>query len=198
MGDEVPIKLGFKDVIFVMEDVDAASKVVQRRDGLTGGGAARVTNAVQQLTPEEKANLVGGVELTPWRLLLSSSDGDVKELVEELMGKSARLKAAAIDPENVRAAAAGLRMPKPPEPSNDRERAELEKKSAAERAVDAAQKVRAMLSNTQHGRRAHPAHASSAHPFPRCRCTASSTSRTTGERRRSPSSEGRRRRSNGC
>ena len=27
MGDEVPIKLGFKDVIFVMEDVDAASKV---------------------------------------------------------------------------------------------------------------------------------------------------------------------------
>ena len=51
------------------------------------------------------------------------------------MGKSPRLKAAAIDPENVRAAAAGLRMPKPPEPSNDRERAELEKKSAAERAV---------------------------------------------------------------
>ena len=27
-------------------------------------------NSVQQLTPEEKANLVGGVELTPWRLLL--------------------------------------------------------------------------------------------------------------------------------
>ena len=42
MGDEVPIKLGFKDVIFVMEDVDAASKVVQRRDGKTGVGAARV------------------------------------------------------------------------------------------------------------------------------------------------------------
>ena len=30
MGDEVPIKLGFKDVIFEMEDVDDASKVVQR------------------------------------------------------------------------------------------------------------------------------------------------------------------------
>ena len=193
----MPIKLGFKDVIFVMEDVDAASKVVQRRDGLTGGGAARVTNAVQQLTPEEKANLVGGVELTPWRLLLSSSDGDVKELVEELMGKSARLKAAAIDPENVRAAAAGLRMPKPPEPSNDRERAELEKKSAAERAVDAAQKVRAMLGHS--GRRARPDVSSSS---PRSaslyRCTASSTSRTTVARRRSRSSEGRRRRSNGC
>ena len=39
MGDEVPIKLGFKDVIFVMEDVDAASKVVQRRDGKTGAVA---------------------------------------------------------------------------------------------------------------------------------------------------------------
>ena len=192
----MPIKLGFKDVIFVMEDVDAASKVVQRRDGLTGGGAARVTNAVQQLTPEEKANLVGGVELTPWRLLLSSSDGDVKELVEELMGKSPRLKAAAIDPENVRAAAAGLRMPKPPEPSNDRERAELEKKSAAERAVDAAQKVRAMLERTADG--AHTPYAFSARPFPLFRCTASSTSRTTGERRRSRSCEGRRRRSNGC
>ena len=196
----MPIKLGFKDVIFVMEDVDAASKVVQRRDGLTGGGAARVTNAVQQLTPEEKANLVGGVELTPWRLLLSSSDGDVKELVEELMGKSTRLKAAAIDPENVRAAAAGLRMPKPPEPSNDRERAELEKKSAAERAVDAAQKVRAMRGRASDARRTARTHpdASSARPFPRYRCTASSTSRTTGARRRSPSSEGRRRRSNGC
>ena len=192
----MPIKLGFKDVIFVMEDVDAASKVVQRRDGLTGGGAARVTNAVQQLTPEEKANLVGGVELTPWRLLLSSSDGDVKELVEELMGKSTRLKAAAIDPENVRAAAAGLRMPKPPEPSNDRERAELEKKSAAERAVDAAQKVRAMLERTADG--AHTPYAFSARPFPLFRCTASSTSRTTGARRRSPSCVGRRRRSNDC
>ena len=198
MGDEVPIKLGFKDVIFVMEDVDAASKVVQRRDGLTGGGAARVTNAVQQLTPEEKANLVGGVELTPWRLLLSSSDGDVKELVEELMGKSPRLKAAAIDPENVRAAAAGLRMPKPPEPSNDRERAELEKKSAAERAVDAAQKVRAMIGRA--GRRAHPARLLFTTPLllPRYRCTACSTSRTTVARRPSRSSEGRRRRSNGC
>jgi len=35
-GMEVPIKLGFKDVIFVMEDVDAASKIVHRRDGGTG------------------------------------------------------------------------------------------------------------------------------------------------------------------
>mmetsp|Transcript_30120 Transcript_30120/g.76081 ORF Transcript_30120/g.76081 Transcript_30120/m.76081 type:complete len:731 (+) Transcript_30120:76-2268(+) len=33
IGQEVPIKLRFKDVIFVMEDVDAISKIVHRRDG---------------------------------------------------------------------------------------------------------------------------------------------------------------------
>ena len=32
MGDEVPVKLGFKDVIFVMEDVDAASKVMPQQE----------------------------------------------------------------------------------------------------------------------------------------------------------------------
>ena len=144
MGDEVPIKLGFKDVIFVMEDVDAASKVVQRRDGKTGVGQKYTTN-LPTLTPEEKALLVGGVEPTPWRLLLGSGDGDVKELVEELMGKSSRLKAAAIAPENVRYAAAALRMPRLPPPFNDKERAELEKKTPAERAMHAAQRVHELV-----------------------------------------------------
>ncbi len=32
-GESVPVNLAFKDVIFVMEDVDAVSKVVRRRDG---------------------------------------------------------------------------------------------------------------------------------------------------------------------
>ena len=144
MGDEVPIKLGFKDVIFVMEDVDAASKVVQRRDGKTGVGQKYTTN-LPTLTPEEKALLVGGAEPTPWRLLLGSGDGDVKELVEELMGKSSRLKAAAIAPENVRYAAAALRMPRLPPPFNDKERAELEKKTPAERAMHAAQRVHELV-----------------------------------------------------
>jgi len=36
VGQEVPIKLRFKDVIFVMEDVDAISKIVHRRDGQEG------------------------------------------------------------------------------------------------------------------------------------------------------------------
>lgn len=39
LGEEVPIKLAFKDVIFVMEDVDAASKIVQRVRQGAGQGA---------------------------------------------------------------------------------------------------------------------------------------------------------------
>jgi hypothetical protein len=66
---------------------------------------------------------------TPWRLLLASDDDDVKALVDELMEKSPRLKRAAIAPENMRAAAAGLRVPKPQPPFSEKERAELEKKS---------------------------------------------------------------------
>ena len=112
---------------------------MQRRDGKTGGGlgGARYTSHLPQLNPEERALLVGGVEQTPWRLLLQSGDEPVKALVDELMSKSARLKAAAVAPENVRAAAAALRLPKLPPPSNDKERAELEKKTPAERAMHA-------------------------------------------------------------
>eukprot|EP00448_Togula_jolla_P038739 CAMPEP_0170637040 /NCGR_PEP_ID=MMETSP0224-20130122/38176_1 /TAXON_ID=285029 /ORGANISM="Togula jolla, Strain CCCM 725" /LENGTH=103 /DNA_ID=CAMNT_0010966847 /DNA_START=1 /DNA_END=309 /DNA_ORIENTATION=- len=40
IGQEVPIKLRFKDVIFVMEDVDALSKIVHRRDGKAEAGAS--------------------------------------------------------------------------------------------------------------------------------------------------------------
>ena len=72
MGDEVPIKLGFKDVIFVMEDVDAASKVVQRRDGKTGVVARLEDRRAAALSPEEKALLVGGVEATSPQYLPTS------------------------------------------------------------------------------------------------------------------------------
>jgi len=141
----VPIKLGFKDVIFVMEDVDAASKVVQRRDGKTGV-VARLEQKLPSLSPEERTLLVGAENAaTPWRLLLGSDDSDVKELCDELMSKSKRLKAAAIAPESVRAAAAGLRVPRPPPPSNERELRELEKKSPAERAMDAAAQVQDLI-----------------------------------------------------
>jgi hypothetical protein len=64
-------------------------------------------------SPEEAALLVGGKEATPWRLLQGSDDSEVQELVAELMEKSERLKAAAIAPDNLRAAVAGLRLPRP-------------------------------------------------------------------------------------
>ena len=35
-GEYVPVQLGFKDLIFVIEDVDAASKVVKRRSNKEG------------------------------------------------------------------------------------------------------------------------------------------------------------------
>merc|ERR1712232_61762 len=83
-GEEVPIKLGFKDVIFVMEDVDAASKIVQRRDGKT---TASVVHTEVHEAPKQKS---------PWTLFLESSDPSCKELVDKLMEKSPRLKAAAL------------------------------------------------------------------------------------------------------
>eukprot|EP00928_Gymnodinium_smaydae_P014898 TRINITY_DN1546_c0_g4_i1.p1 TRINITY_DN1546_c0_g4~~TRINITY_DN1546_c0_g4_i1.p1 ORF type:complete len:517 (-),score=100.38 TRINITY_DN1546_c0_g4_i1:180-1730(-) len=84
-GEEVPIKLGFKDVIFVMEDVDAASKVVQRRDGKTTSSITR-TEIVEAPRPK-----------TPWQILLESSDSQCRELVKVLMDKSPRLKEAALN-----------------------------------------------------------------------------------------------------
>merc|ERR1712203_1223119 len=77
-GEEVPIKLGFKDVIFVMEDIDAASKVVQRRDGKT---TASVTRTEIIDAPQPK---------TGWQVLLECPDDECREVVKELMGKSPR------------------------------------------------------------------------------------------------------------
>ena len=78
LGDEVPIKLKFKDVIFVMEDVDAASKVVHRRDG-------KVTSAVTHTTQIDRCrteHAAGSCERTVYvylvpRLLSSTSGSAV-------------------------------------------------------------------------------------------------------------------------
>lgn len=32
VGEELPVKMGFENIIFVMEDIDAASPIVQSRD----------------------------------------------------------------------------------------------------------------------------------------------------------------------
>lgn len=65
-GMEVPIKLGFKDVIFVMEDVDAASKIVHRRDGGTGF-AKDMTDQItkQQADTVEEEGGEGGIPAAP-------------------------------------------------------------------------------------------------------------------------------------
>ena len=92
-GTSVPVQLGFKDVIFVMEDVDAASNVVKRRDG----------HKTADVVETETLDLP--VPKSMWRMLLETSDSDCKELVEKLMEKSERLKKEAQKPEVLRAIA---------------------------------------------------------------------------------------------
>jgi hypothetical protein len=82
-GSCVDVRLGFKDVIFVMEDVDAASQVVKRRDG---------RKSTDILEPQ-KIRLP--VPKSLWRMFLESTSNDCKDVVKELMKKSERLKAEA-------------------------------------------------------------------------------------------------------
>jgi chaperone BCS1 len=85
-GQYVPVKLGYKDIIFVMEDVDAASKVVKRRDGKKTTGI-----------------LIDDVELplpkSMWQMLVESSESACVKLVKTLIEKSERLKEEALKPE---------------------------------------------------------------------------------------------------
>jgi hypothetical protein len=78
-GEHTPISLGFRQVIFVLEDVDAASAVVKRRDGRTG----------EDLSPQS-VHLSCPKSL--WHMLLESPDTSCRELVESLMSQSDRLK----------------------------------------------------------------------------------------------------------
>ena len=85
-NESVPIKLGFKDVIYVMEDVDAASKIVRRRDGCTG---------IEEIEPLELSE--SGPPKSIWSMLLESNDSDCQELVQLLIEKSERLQEAALE-----------------------------------------------------------------------------------------------------
>jgi len=86
-GEDVPVTLGLKDVIFCIEDVDAASKVVQRRDGKTTSDVIQ-TEQVDMPVPK-----------STWRMLLESNDSDCQELVKTLMEKSERLRQEATKPD---------------------------------------------------------------------------------------------------
>jgi hypothetical protein len=69
-----------------MEDVDAVSKIVKRRDGKT---TAEITYTENIEVPITKSL---------WKMLLESNDDNCVELVNTLMEKSKRLKEAANDP----------------------------------------------------------------------------------------------------
>jgi DNA replication protein DnaC len=84
-GERVPVKLGFKVVIFVMEDI--VSKVVRRRDGKI---IAEVTNMGYKVDVPSTRSI--------WTMLLESTNDDCQELVRMLIQKSKRLKDAATDP----------------------------------------------------------------------------------------------------
>ena len=88
-GERVPVKLNFKDIIFVIEDVDAVSKVVRRRDGKT----------TTEATYTESVNMP--ITKSLWRMMLESTDEDCRELVELLIEKSECLKEAAKEPSNL-------------------------------------------------------------------------------------------------
>lgn len=86
-GEYVPVKLNMKDVIFVMEDIDAASNVVKRRDGKKGCDVMQ----------SEYVNLP--IPKSMWRMMLESNDSNCRSLVQKLIEKSDRLKAEATKPE---------------------------------------------------------------------------------------------------
>lgn len=49
VGDTRPVSLSFEDVIFVMEDVDAGSRIVRERDRSKRRGGTRATAEVRSL-----------------------------------------------------------------------------------------------------------------------------------------------------
>jgi len=111
-GEQVPVNLGFKDVIFVMEDIDAVSKIVRRRDG-------KVTQDFAQ--PEQVAI---SITKSLWTMILESTDQSCIDLKKLLMEKSERLKQIAQDSSAIVSAA--QRMSKVPglslvgdDPDND-------------------------------------------------------------------------------
>lgn len=95
-GEDVPVHLNFKDVIFVMEDVDAVSNVVKRRDGKRTGDFT----LTQQMDVKPTKSL--------WRMLLESTNKDCQDLVEVLMNSSEKLRDDAMKSETVCAIAQRL------------------------------------------------------------------------------------------
>lgn len=85
----VPVKLGMEQVIYVMEDVDAASKLVQRRvAAMPSKKCARFNGN----SGDDAQEAVMPLPAPLWHLFLQSTDEKCKRLVQKLLGKSNRLK----------------------------------------------------------------------------------------------------------
>lgn len=81
-GSNVPVKLDFKDVIFVMEDCDAASKVVKRREGVMEADTSSfISDCISLSKPKSLL-----------RLFLESESSECQDIVDILLSKSRRLK----------------------------------------------------------------------------------------------------------
>mmetsp|Transcript_58405 Transcript_58405/g.139291 ORF Transcript_58405/g.139291 Transcript_58405/m.139291 type:complete len:731 (+) Transcript_58405:75-2267(+) len=89
VGQEVPIKLRFKDIIFVMEDVDAISKIVHRRDGKDGKAETSVSTTVEVSTTSKEGTTV---------LKKTTTAGGTEVEVEEKGEDKAEPKPAAKEP----------------------------------------------------------------------------------------------------
>ena len=94
-GSDIPTQLRFKDVIFVMEDVDAASRVVKSRKGRPSDVEFDADNDPLLQFPKPKSL---------WRMFVESEAVVCQELVKELSTKSEKLKQEANKPEYLRSA----------------------------------------------------------------------------------------------
>lgn len=116
-GERIPVNLGFDNIIFVMEDVDALSKVVRRRDGKTFPNVSSPLSPRLGLGDELNSPSSAAVAAkNMWSMILGSTNEDCQELVDILIEKSERLRDAASDPLNLCLAArkisslSGLRL----------------------------------------------------------------------------------------
>ena len=88
--DGFSTRMDFEDIIYVMEDIDAVSDIVKRRDGKKTAEVIQ-TSHIDMPAPKSL-----------WRMLVESEDDDCKKLVKVLIGKSERLKLEATKPDVVR------------------------------------------------------------------------------------------------
>lgn len=87
LGESMPVRLCMKDVIFVIEDIDAVSHVVTRCDGRKS----------DETVQKEYVDIP--IPKSIWLMMLESNDNNCRSLVTKLMDKSERLKAEATKPE---------------------------------------------------------------------------------------------------